>query len=76
MGHILVTAKSVPVALELSAKELILNPTPGFLAETGFRATIRLYNRRNYFAEFTWTPVITDKGIAFSIRPAKGMVCF
>ncbi|XP_059580365.1 cilia- and flagella-associated protein 47 [Alligator mississippiensis] len=74
MGHILVTAKSVPVALELSAKELILNPTPGFLAETGFRATIRLYNRRNYFAEFTWTPVITDKGIAFSIRPAKGIV--
>ncbi|XP_074844435.1 cilia- and flagella-associated protein 47 [Carettochelys insculpta] len=73
-GHVLVVAKAVPVALQLSARELILNPTPGFLAETGFRATVRLCNHRNYAAEFSWKPIVTDKGIAFSIRPAKGIV--
>ncbi|EMP32673.1 Putative protein CXorf22 [Chelonia mydas] len=73
-GHVLVVAKAVSVALELSARELILNPTPGFLAETSFRATVRLCNRRNYLAEFNWKPIVTDKGIAFSIRPAKGIV--
>ncbi|CAM4444816.1 unnamed protein product [Lepidochelys kempii] len=73
-GHVLVVAKAVSVALELSARELILNPTPGFLAETSFRATVRLCNRRNCLAEFNWKPIVTDKGIAFSIRPAKGIV--
>ncbi|XP_063809558.1 cilia- and flagella-associated protein 47 isoform X2 [Pseudophryne corroboree] len=73
-GHILVTAKAVPIALELSCHELILKPNNYFLAETGFRSSIRLYNRRNHPAEFSWKPVITEKGIAFSIRPAKGIV--
>ncbi|XP_077338680.1 cilia- and flagella-associated protein 47 [Lithobates pipiens] len=73
-GHILVTAKTVPVALELSSHELILKPNNDFLAETGFRSSIRLYNRRNHPAEFSWKPVITEKGIAFSIRPARGIV--
>lgn len=71
-GHILVTAKTVPVALELSSHELILKPNNDFLAEAGFRSSIRLYNRRNHPAEFSWKPIITEKGIAFSIRPARG----
>ncbi|XP_075056414.1 cilia- and flagella-associated protein 47 [Mixophyes fleayi] len=73
-GHILVTAEAVPVALELSSHELILRPNNHFLAETGFRSSIRLCNRRNHPAEFSWKPIITEKGIAFSIRPAKGIV--
>ncbi|NWY00202.1 CFA47 protein, partial [Nothoprocta ornata] len=73
-GHVLVTAKAVSVELELSAKELILNPIPGYLAETEFRRTIRIYNRRNYSAEFSWKPIIADKNIPFSIRPSKGVV--
>ncbi|XP_069827114.1 cilia- and flagella-associated protein 47 [Dendropsophus ebraccatus] len=74
IGHILVTAKAVPIALELSSHELILKPNEDFLAETGFRSSIRLYNHRNHAAEFSWKPIITEKGIAFSIRPARGVV--
>ncbi|KFP10058.1 Uncharacterized protein CXorf22, partial [Egretta garzetta] len=73
-GHVLVVAKAVTVELELSARELILNPIPGYLAETEFRTTIRVYNPRNHPAQFTWKPVITDRGTAFSIQPAKGFV--
>ncbi|KFQ75445.1 Uncharacterized protein CXorf22, partial [Phaethon lepturus] len=74
LGHVLVVAKAVSVALELSARELVLRPIPGYLAETEFRKTVRVYNPRNHPAEFTWKPVITDGGTAFSIQPAKGFV--
>ncbi|NXN15455.1 CFA47 protein, partial [Indicator maculatus] len=73
-GHVLVVAKAVSVELELSAREVILNPVPGYLAEEEFRATVRVHNPRNHPAEFTWKPVITDRGNAFSVRPAKGFV--
>lgn len=63
------------VELELSAREVILNPIPGYLAETEFRTTVRVYNSRNHPAEFTWKPIITDRGTAFSIRPTKGILC-
>jgi len=72
---VLVVAKAVSVELELSARELILNPIPGYLAETEFRTTVRVYNPRNHPAEFTWKPIITDRGTAFSIQPAKGILC-
>ncbi|NXJ91059.1 CFA47 protein, partial [Corythaixoides concolor] len=74
LGHVLVVAKAVSVELELSARKLILSPVPGYLAETEFRTTVRVYNPRNHPAEFTWKPVITDRGPAFSIHPAKGFV--
>ncbi|XP_077199055.1 cilia- and flagella-associated protein 47 isoform X2 [Paroedura picta] len=74
IGHALVVAKIVPVALELSTRELILYPTFSFLAESGFRTTITLYNRKNYPAQFIWKPIITDKGMAFSVFPDKGTV--
>ncbi|NXG55363.1 CFA47 protein, partial [Hemiprocne comata] len=74
LGHVLVVAKAVSVELELSARELILNPIPGYLAETEFRATVRVYNHRNGPAEFTWNPVITNRGTEFFIQPAKGFV--
>ncbi|NXF35598.1 CFA47 protein, partial [Nyctibius bracteatus] len=74
LGHVLVVAKVVSAELELSARELILNPIPGYLAETEFRTTVRVYNPRNHPAEFTWKPIITDRGTAFSIRPVKGFV--
>ncbi|KAJ7320665.1 hypothetical protein JRQ81_020176, partial [Phrynocephalus forsythii] len=73
-GYVLVLAKIVPVALELSTRELNLSPTYSFLAESGFRATVTLYNRRNYPAEFTWKPIVTDQGMAFSVCPEKGIV--
>ncbi|KAK2544952.1 Cfap47 [Columba livia] len=74
IGHVLVVAKAVSVELELSARELILNPTPGYLAGTEFRTTVTLYNPRNHPAGFTWKPINTHRGIAFSIQPAKGFV--
>ncbi|NXI44898.1 CFA47 protein, partial [Galbula dea] len=74
LGHVLVVAKAVSLQLELSTRELILNPIPGCLAETEFRATIRLYNPRNRPAAFTWKPVTAEKAPPFSIRPAKGFV--
>ncbi|NXX86660.1 CFA47 protein, partial [Urocolius indicus] len=73
-GHVLVVANAVSIELELSARELILNPVPGYLAETEFRTTVRVYNPRNHPAEFTWKRTITDRGTAFSIQPAKGFV--
>ncbi|NXK22780.1 CFA47 protein, partial [Arenaria interpres] len=73
-GHVLVVAKPVSVELELSTRELILNPVPGYIAETEFRTTVRVCNPRNYPAEFTWKPIITDRRTAFSIQPAKGFV--
>ncbi|NXP52514.1 CFA47 protein, partial [Heliornis fulica] len=74
LGHVLVVAKAVSPELELSATEVILSPIPGYLAETEFRTTVRVYNPRNHPARFTWKPVITAGGTAFSIRPAKGFV--
>lgn len=71
----LVVAKAVSVELELSAREVILNPIPGYLAETEFRTTVSVYNPRNHPAEFTWKPIITERGTAFSIQPAKGILC-
>ncbi|KFQ17979.1 Uncharacterized protein CXorf22, partial [Merops nubicus] len=73
-GHVLVVAKAVSTELELSTRELILNPVAGYLAETEFRATVRVYNRSNHPAGFTWKPVTTAQGNAFSIQPAKGFV--
>ncbi|KAM9388279.1 cilia- and flagella-associated protein 47 [Phaethornis superciliosus] len=74
LGHVLVVAKAVSVELELSTRELILNPVPGYLAETEFRTTVRVYNHRNSPAEFTWKPIITERKPEFSIQPAKGFV--
>ncbi|XP_027731257.1 cilia- and flagella-associated protein 47 [Vombatus ursinus] len=73
-GNILVKAVVMPVALELSTKELVLKPTRGFLVKTGYRGTVRLYNPRNCAARFKWQPLILNNGIAFSICPAKGTV--
>uniref|UniRef100_A0A8C5K937 Cilia and flagella associated protein 47 n=1 Tax=Jaculus jaculus TaxID=51337 RepID=A0A8C5K937_JACJA len=72
-GHILVMADVLPVKLELSTKELVLRPQT-FSLKTCFRGTVRLYNRLNVSAQFTWKPASTLRGIAFSIRPAKGIV--
>ncbi|XP_066563691.1 cilia- and flagella-associated protein 47-like [Amia ocellicauda] len=73
-GHILVVGTVVPVSLELSAAEIVLSPSHNFLAEAGYRGTVTLTNPRNHPAEFTWKPIITENGIAFSIRPATGTV--
>uniref|UniRef100_A0A8D0KBY0 Cilia and flagella associated protein 47 n=1 Tax=Sus scrofa TaxID=9823 RepID=A0A8D0KBY0_PIG len=72
-GHILVMAVVLPVKLELSSNELVLRPQ-GFSVTSCFRGTVRLYNHQNYFVKFEWQPINTDKGMAFSIRPAKGIV--
>ncbi|XP_076799523.1 cilia- and flagella-associated protein 47-like isoform X2 [Clavelina lepadiformis] len=73
-SHVLVLARIIPVALELSCNDLELTPEAGVPAEAGYRSTVTLYNRRNYPAEFTWSPILTDRGTAFSIRPATGTV--
>ncbi|KAG5833367.1 hypothetical protein ANANG_G00275190 [Anguilla anguilla] len=73
-GHVVVQAEVVPVALELSASEVVLCPTHGLLAQSGYRGSVTLSNRRNHPAHFTWKPIITDRGIAFSVRPATGTV--
>ncbi|XP_054422311.1 cilia- and flagella-associated protein 47 [Pteronotus mesoamericanus] len=72
-GHLLVMAIVMPVRLELSSNELVLKPR-GFLLQTYFRETVRLYNHQNYIVYFEWMPLSTKKGIAFSIFPVKGTV--
>ncbi|KAL3884217.1 hypothetical protein ACJMK2_030436, partial [Sinanodonta woodiana] len=72
--HVTVTAEVLPVALELSTEELVLTPTHGLPVEAGFRGIITLYNKMNFPAEFTWAPNLGERGTAFSIRPATGVV--
>ncbi|KAL4233464.1 hypothetical protein ACF0H5_008145 [Mactra antiquata] len=72
--HVTVLAEVVPVSLEMSTQELILKPSYGLPTDAGFRGIITLYNRLNYPAEFTWAPNLGEKGTAFSIRPATGVV--
>ncbi|XP_078147098.1 cilia and flagella-associated protein 47-like [Centroberyx gerrardi] len=74
IGQVLVQAKVVPVVLELSATQLVLGPSPSLLAQSGYRSSITLRNRRNHAADFTWRPVVTERGMLFSIRPATGTV--
>ncbi|XP_074521086.1 cilia- and flagella-associated protein 47-like [Halichoeres trimaculatus] len=73
-GQIQVQAQVVPVALELSTTLLVLHPTPNLLAQSGYRSSVTLVNKRNHPAEFTWRPVVTESGVLFSIRPATGTV--
>ncbi|BFZ09423.1 hypothetical protein BsWGS_12463 [Bradybaena similaris] len=72
--HIIVLAEVVPVALELSTGKICLRPSSGMPVEAGFRGVITLYNKLNYPAEFSWSPDLGEKGTAFSIRPASGVV--
>ncbi|XP_033635373.1 cilia- and flagella-associated protein 47-like isoform X1 [Asterias rubens] len=72
--HVIVYADVVTVALELSSERLELHPAPGLPAEAGLRDVISLRNERNYPAEFTWQPILGERGTAFSIRPASGTV--
>lgn len=74
-GQILVQAQVVPLALDLSTTLLVLRPTPSFLAQSGYRSSVTIRNRRNRAAEFTWRPVVPAAGILFSIRPATGAEC-
>ncbi|XP_056157527.1 cilia and flagella-associated protein 47-like [Lampris incognitus] len=73
-GQVLVQAQVVPVALELSTTRLVLSPNPSLLVQSEYRSSITLRNQRNHAADFTWRPVVTDRGILFSIRPATGTV--
>ncbi|KAH9504693.1 Cilia- and flagella-associated protein 47 [Bulinus truncatus] len=72
--HVTVLAEVVPIALELSANKIVLKPQYGLPTEAGYRGVVTLFNRLNYPAEFTWSPNLTEKGTAFSIRPATGVV--
>ncbi|NWV81447.1 CFA47 protein, partial [Dasyornis broadbenti] len=74
LGHVLVVAHALPAELELSKRELILSPIPGCLAGTEFRRTVRVCNRRNHPAGFTWKPVTAHRKTAFTIKPTRGFV--
>lgn len=71
-GQVLIQARVVPLSLELSSNLLLLNPAPCLAAQSGYRSSVTLRNRRNHAAEFTWEPVVTESGILFSVRPATG----
>ncbi|XP_075394462.1 cilia- and flagella-associated protein 47 [Tenrec ecaudatus] len=72
-GHILVKAVVQPVKLALSVNDIVLKPH-GFCINSGFRGTVQLLNSQNYFARFTWRLVGEDKGGAFTVCPAEGVV--
>nr|XP_046179342.1 cilia- and flagella-associated protein 47-like [Oncorhynchus gorbuscha] len=71
-SHVLVQSQLVPVVLQLSQSQVVLSPSPSYLAQSGYRGTVTLVNPRNHPADFTWRPIITETGLAFSIRPATG----
>ncbi|KAL1021786.1 hypothetical protein UPYG_G00017930 [Umbra pygmaea] len=70
-GHVLAQSHVVPLDLQLSQSLVVLNPSPNSLAVWG---TVTLVNSRNHPADFTWRPLVTERGITFSIRPASGTV--
>ncbi|XP_064627283.1 cilia- and flagella-associated protein 47-like isoform X2 [Lineus longissimus] len=72
--HVTVLANVVPVHLSLDKDELEVFPSPGQPAEAGYRGVVTLKNPLNYPAEFTWAPILGERGTAFSIRPATGVV--
>ncbi|NXR80156.1 CFA47 protein, partial [Pycnonotus jocosus] len=74
VGYVLVIAHAMPIELQLSTRELILNPVAGCLAGTEFRRTVRVCNPRNHPVGFTWTAETGDRKSAFTIKPTKGFV--
>ncbi|CAH1800026.1 unnamed protein product [Owenia fusiformis] len=72
--HVTVLAEVVPVDLVMSTEELTLLPCPGLPVDAGYRGVVTLSNKLNYAAMFTWQPILGNRGTAFSIRPATGMV--
>ncbi|NWZ36706.1 CFA47 protein, partial [Brachypodius atriceps] len=74
VGYVLVIAHAMPIELQLSTRELILNPVSGCLAGTEFRRTVRVCNPRNHPVGFTWTAETGDRKSAFTIKPTKGFV--
>ena len=38
------------------------------------RGVVTLKNPLNHTADFTWSPILSERGTAFSIRPATGSV--
>ncbi|XP_074645875.1 cilia and flagella-associated protein 47-like isoform X2 [Tubulanus polymorphus] len=73
-SHVTVTAEVVPVALELNKSVIEVSPSPGQPSDAGFRGVVTLRNKLNFPAEFTWNPILGERGTAFSIRPATGTV--
>ena len=73
-SHVTTFAEVVSVALQLDKEELILQPQFGMPTDAGIRGVINLQNKLNHTAQFTWTPILGQRGTAFSIRPATGTV--
>jgi len=40
----------------------------------GMRGVVLLRNHMNFATDFSWNPVLGERGTAFSIRPAAGAV--
>ncbi|NWV38600.1 CFA47 protein, partial [Grantiella picta] len=74
IGYVLVIAHVLPIELGLSKRELILTPIPGYLAGAEFRRAVRVCNRRNHPAGFTWKSVNDYGKNAFFIKPVRGFV--
>lgn len=66
-------ANVVPPMLDMNTDLLEVGATAGLPAEAGMRSIITLTNPLNYPADFTWYPMVGERGTAFSIRPASGM---
>lgn len=60
--------------IEISVSVCLCHTLMVILTSVGIRGVITLYNRLNYPADFTWNPILGDRGTAFSIRPATGTV--
>ena len=71
-NHLTVMANVVPPMLNMNTELLEVGSTAGLPAEAGMRSIITLTNPLNYPADFTWYPVVGERGTAFSIRPASG----
>lgn len=71
-NHLTVMADVVPPTLAMHTDLLEVTGTAGLPADAGMRSIITLSNPLNYPAEFTWFPVVGERGTAFSIRPASG----
>ncbi|KAL5265854.1 hypothetical protein ACHWQZ_G006507 [Mnemiopsis leidyi] len=69
--HINILAKIVTPELSISHSDVVLRPTLGVPQTYGYSEVIKLTNKTNGAAEFSWRP---DKISPFAVRPSQGTV--
>ena len=72
--HIIILAEGKLPSVRLNKSHLILTQLAGVQPEVCYRAKVTVQNPFNTLIEFKWIPIYGEQGIAFSVRPASGII--